>query len=129
MGVSDHNAVAECARRVAAAIGQRDTSTLATLLDAGFVHRAPGGANIDAPSFLKAIAEIPGEIVSVTLDELAIDIVGEGALATGIQHARVRMDGQLIEERRGFVDWFVKAGDTWRIRVAVDCPVPPAGAA
>lgn len=121
----EREAVAECARRIAAAIAARDTATLATLLDAGFVYRTPGGANIDAPAFLDSIVQIPGEIVSVTLDALAIDVVGDGALATGIQQAQVRMDGQLVEDRRSFVDWFVKSGNTWRIRVAVDLPAPP----
>jgi len=125
----EHDAVADCARRIAAAIAARDTATLATLLDAGFVHRAPGGANIDAPAFLDSIVQIPGEIVSVALERLAIDVVGESALATGIQQAHVRMDGRLIEDRRSFVDWFVKVGDTWRIRVAVDLPSPPPEAA
>ena len=120
-----HAAVEACARRVAAAIGERDTATLVTLLADEFVHRAPGGAPSDLSAFLKAIAEIPGEIVSVTLEDLAIDVVGDTALATGIQHAEVRVDGQLIKDRRGFVDWFVKTGDTWRIRVAVDLPAPP----
>ena len=125
----DHDAVAECARRIAAAIAGRDTATLATMLDEGFVHRAPGGANVEAPAFLDAIAGIPGEIVSVTLEALAIDVAGEAALVTGIQHAQVRIDDQLIDDRRCFVDWFVKAGDTWRIRVAVDLPAPPPEAA
>ena len=123
---SAHAAVEECARRIAAAIGARDTAMLATLLDEQFVHRAPGGAATDLTAFLEAIAAIPGEIVSVALEELAIDVAGDAALATGIQHAQVRMDGELIHDRRGFVDWFVKTGDTWRIRVAVDLPAPAA---
>jgi ketosteroid isomerase-like protein len=122
---SAHAAVEECARRIAAAIGARDTAMLATLLDEQFVHRAPGGAATDVRGFLEAIAAIPGEIVSVALEDLTIDVAGEAALATGIQHAQVRVDGQLVTDRRGFVDWFVKNGDTWRIRVAVDLPAPP----
>ena len=123
--MTPHAAVEDCAQRIAAAIGARDTATLATLLADGFVHRTPGGASTDAPAFLRAIAEIPGEIVSVALDQLVVDVVGDAALATGIQNAEVRVAGQLIKDRRGFVDWFIKIGDTWRIRVAVDLPAPP----
>jgi hypothetical protein len=36
----------------------------------------------------------------------------------------VLIDGQVVKDRRGFVDWFVKSGDAWRIRVAVDLPAP-----
>jgi hypothetical protein len=39
-----------------------------------------------------------------------------------VQHAQVRMDGQLVDERRPFVDWFVKQAGGWRIRVAIDLP-------
>jgi ketosteroid isomerase-like protein len=123
--MTPHAAVEDCARRIAAAIGARDTGTLATLLAEGFVHRAPGGATTGAAAFLQGIVEIPGEIVCVELESLAIDVVGEAALATGIQHAEVRVDGQLIKDRRSFVDWFVKSGNTWRIRGAVDLPAPP----
>jgi ketosteroid isomerase-like protein len=123
--MTPHAAVEECAQRIAAAIGARDTATLATLLAEGFVHRAPAGANTGAAAFLQAIVEIPGEIVSVKLEDMAIDVVGDSALATGIQHAVVRVDGQLISDRRAFVDWFVKTGGTWLIRVAIDLPAPP----
>jgi ketosteroid isomerase-like protein len=123
---AERDAVADCARRIASAIGARDTATLATLLDDEFVHRAPGGAATGVTAFLEGVTAIPGEIVSVRLEDLAIDVAGGTALATGIQHAEVRVDGQLITDRRGFVDWFVKTGDTWRIRVAVDLPAPSA---
>jgi ketosteroid isomerase-like protein len=122
MNTTDYAAVEACARRIAAAIGARDIATLATLLDEAFVHRGPGGMATGMTAFLEAIAAIPGEIVCVRLEDLAIDVAGAAALATGIQHAEVRMDGQVIIDRRGFVDWFVKTGDTWRIRVAVDLP-------
>jgi ketosteroid isomerase-like protein len=74
------------------------------------------------PAFLKAITDIPGEIISVSLASLSIDVVGDAALATGIQRAEVKLDGQLMSDNRGFVDWFVKTDGGWRIRVAVDLP-------
>ena len=45
-----------------------------------------------------------------------------GALVTGIQYAQVVVDGQLIEDRRRFIDWFVEDADLWRIQAAVDLP-------
>jgi ketosteroid isomerase-like protein len=120
--MAPHHEIERCARRVAAAIGARDVDTLRTLLTDEFVHRAPGQPPTGLPSFLKAIAEIPGEIVSVSLANLSIDVVGDAALATGIQRAEVKVDGQLITDERGFVDWFVHNDGAWRIRVAVDFP-------
>jgi ketosteroid isomerase-like protein len=116
--------VERTAHEVAAAIGARDIAALRTLFDDAFVHRAPGGASTALPAFLEAVAAIPGDIVSVALEDLVIDVVGDGAIATGIQRAEVRINGELITERRGFVDWFVRTGDGWRIRVAVDLPAP-----
>jgi hypothetical protein len=41
----------------------------------------------------------------------------------------VRLDGHIIEERRGFVDWFVKHAGEWRIQAAVELPGADAGGA
>jgi hypothetical protein len=43
---------------------------------------------------------------------------------TGIQHARVRIDGEDIDDRRAFVDWLVPHDGAWKFRVAVDLPAP-----
>ena len=70
--------------------------------------------------FLQGIEQIPGEILGVTLEQLVIDVAGDAALATGIQHAQVRLDGQVIDDRRAFVDWFIKHEGGWRLRVAAE---------
>jgi ketosteroid isomerase-like protein len=114
--------VVQAARQIAQAIAGRDVEALARWLAPGFVHRTPGGPTRDAASFLDGIRQIPGEIVSVTLASVTVDISGSGALVTGIQLAQVRIDGQTFDDRRGFVDWFVKQADEWRLRAAVDQP-------
>jgi hypothetical protein len=60
----------------------------------------------------------------VKLAGVRIDLAGGGALVSGIQHAQVRVEGQDVDDRRAFVDWFVKDGGAWKIRVAVDLPAP-----
>ena len=112
--------VVQAAERLAAAIGNRDQATIRSLLAPGFVHRTHGGAAADTESFLQAIQQIPGEIVSVELLQLAVDFCPTGALVTGIQHAQVRVAGTLVDDRRGFIDWFVHDGLAWRIQAAVD---------
>ena len=114
--------VRDAATRLAHAIGRQDLETIRRLLAPEFVHRTPGGGASGASAFLQAIASMPGEILSVTLEAVEIDVAGDGALATGIQHARVRLDGRVVDDRRGFVDWFVLAGGEWRIRAAVELP-------
>jgi ketosteroid isomerase-like protein len=120
--MDESEAVRRAALDVAAAIERRDVSTVAGALAPGFVHRSPGAPPVDAETFLKGIAEIPGEIVFVRLVDLDIDLSETGALATGIQHARVRIDGKDIDDRRAFADWFIAHDGKWKIRVAVDLP-------
>ena len=120
--MNEHDAVAEAATQIAAAIGRRDLGTLRQLLAPGFVHRSLGGEAADAEAFLQAIEQIPGEIRFVKLERIDIDLSPTGALVTGVQHAQVLLDGQLVEDRRAYVDWFVKHGGAWRVQAAVDLP-------
>jgi hypothetical protein len=32
----------------------------------------------------------------------------------------VKVDGQTIDDRRGFIDWFVESDGVWKIQAAVD---------
>jgi hypothetical protein len=109
---------------MADAIGHRDLATIRTLLSREFTHRKPGGPAVDADLFLRGIEQIPGEIAFVRLEQLEVDMSDAAALVTGIQHAQVRLDGKVIDDRRTFVDWFVNEGGEWRIRVALDVPGP-----
>jgi ketosteroid isomerase-like protein len=118
--------VAQCAEDIAAAIGRRDRTALASMLSRDFVHRSPGGAVTTAGEFLSAIEQIPGEILLVRLEHLAVDVAGAAALASGVQHAKVRVDGEVVDDRRAFADWFVLEEDgAWRLRAAVELPPQP----
>ena len=106
--MSDRDEIVEASQQLAGAISRRDLSALAQYLAIGFVHRTHGGSVVDAEGFIRGIEQIPGEILAVTLDRLDVDLVPTGALVTGVQHAQVRVEGQVVDDRRGFVDWFVK---------------------
>jgi len=107
---------------IADAISARDVTRLRRLLSADFVHRQAGAGGSGTASFLAAVERIPGEIVAVNLARVEIDMAGDGALVTGIQHARVRLDGEIIDDTRPFVDWLVKEAGEWRLRAAVELP-------
>jgi ketosteroid isomerase-like protein len=109
---------------IADAIGARDVARLGTLLSADFVHRKAGEGATGAAAFLAAIERIPGEILAVNLAGIEIDMAGDSALVTGVQHARVRLDGALIEDTRPFVDWLIKEPGGWRLRAAIELPGP-----
>jgi hypothetical protein len=122
--MNERDDVAEAAGTIAAAIARRDLGTIRKLLAPGFVHRTHGGARVDAEAFILALEQIPGEIILVRLEQIEVDISPTGALVTGVQHAQVLVDGQVVDERRAFVDWFVKHAEEWRIQAAVDLPEP-----
>jgi ketosteroid isomerase-like protein len=106
--------------RIASSIAARDVVRLRALLAPGFVARSPNGPASDAYAFLNGITTIPGEIVFVRVEQLQVDVHGDGALVTGQQHAQVRVDGSVIDDRRSFVDFFVRIGGRWLLQVAVD---------
>ena len=122
----EKGAVMQVSLAMADAISKRDVDAIATLLAPGFVHRSPGGDATDRERFIEGIRQIPGEIVFVTLESVQIDVAADHALATGIQLARVRVDGQDFDDRRAFVDWFVRHDGRWKFRAAVDLPAPAA---
>jgi hypothetical protein len=113
------------AEDIASAIARRDTTMLAGLLAPGFVYHSDGGrTTADAETFLAGIRAIPGEIAFVRLDAVAIDRHGGAAMLTGVQHAQVIVDGQTIEDRRSFADFFVKIDGAWKLRSGADFPAP-----
>ena len=121
--MTDEEQVRAISGQLADAIGRRDSHAIRAMLAPGFVHRSHGGASVTADAFVAAINAIPGEIVSLSLEELHTDRTPTGILVTGIQHAEVRIEGELITDRRRFIDWFVAVAGEWRIQAAVDVSV------
>jgi len=115
----DRDAVVQLAHRMAAAIGRRDVTAIRALLARDFVQRAIGGGAARAEEFLNAVARIPGEILSVELEHLEVEVSGDGALVTGVQRSRVRLEGNIVDDRQPFVDWMVKEDGEWRFRAAI----------
>jgi uncharacterized protein DUF4440 len=120
--VTDREALVDLSRRMAAAIGRRDPAAVRALLAPGFVQRTIGGGSANTEQFLAALERIPGEILSIELHELEVDVGDEVAIVTGVQHARVRIGGEVVDDKRPFVDWMVKRSGEWRFRAAIDLP-------
>jgi hypothetical protein len=121
--MADRKELLDITTRIAAAIAKRDVKTLAGFLAPDFVHRRPGGLSADAVTFLAAVDQIPGDIEFVNIENLEVDLAAGAALVTGIQHAQVNVDGNIIDDRRAFADFFIRLENAWQLRVAVDLPV------
>ena len=121
---SERQLLQEMAHSIAAAIGRRNVPFLAGLLAPDFTYRSDAGQTaLDANAFLDGIRSIPGEVAFVRLERVAVDLAGNAAMLTGVQHAQVIVDGQTIDDRRAFVDFFVKIGGAWKLRAGADFPV------
>jgi ketosteroid isomerase-like protein len=108
------------AHAIAAAIQAKDDRALLSFLAPDFVLRRPGASPLGAAEFVAAVRDISVELSFVRIEELAIDLAGESALATGMQHSQVRVKGELIDSRQPFIDWFVKRDGSWQLHVALD---------
>ena len=121
---TDEDDLQQAAHAIAAAIGRRDVDHLAGALAPRFTYHADGGQTTsDAAAFLQGIRDIPGEIVFVRLERLAVDVTGDAAMLIGVQHAQVIVDRETIDDRRAFADFFVKMDGRWKLRAGADFPL------
>lgn len=120
--MDDHARLTDASHDIASAIAGRDTAALAAFLAPGFVYRIPGGDTLEAQAFLDNVRQIPGEILFVRVRQLQIDVEGDAAIVSGVQHAQVRIDGRAIDDVRSFVDFFVRLEGRWVLRAAVGLP-------
>src|SRR5262249_49004389 len=112
-------------RALFAAIATRDHRRLAEMVATEFILRAPNAPDVHRAEFLAAMASLPGEILSVEGEGLQGCRVGPNAgLVSGIQVARVKVDGVAVEDRQAFVDLFVRRSKVWRLAWAQSVPAP-----
>ena len=120
--MDDRAQLIEVSERLAAAIARRDVAALRELLATDFGQRPAGGEAVGAAAFLDGITTIPGDILFVKVEQLTTDVSGDHAIVTGLQQAQLKIDGAVVIDRRAFVDWFVREGGAWKLRLAVDLP-------
>jgi hypothetical protein len=111
-----------------AAIARRDGAQLELLAAPELILRIPGQPDVDRAGFLRGVAAIPGEILEVTGEGVRAHQAGDTGIVEGIQVARVRLDGKVIEDRGAFVDVFVRRDGAWRITFALNVSLPASSA-
>ena len=120
-------------QRIFHAIQARDLAALEAELDEAFVLSPIGQPEQDRPAFLAAIRDMPYQILEIHGEEIRVHALGEVALVSGIQRARVALpdNGAIVNAATAFVDAFVRSGAGWRLRhaVSVELPAPPEPAA
>ena len=107
------------------AIARKDATALAPLLADDFTYRSPGGPDVPKPEFLRNLAAIPVEIVSVEGEGLHVSIFGETVGVTGVQLASTRAaDGTETTSRTAFTDVFVRRNGAWSLVLAYGVELP-----
>jgi ketosteroid isomerase-like protein len=118
-------AILQIARDIMAAIKNKDATTLAPMLADDFVYRTHFGAEADKTEFLTSIAAMPLEILAIRGDELKVNVYGETAVLTGVQHAEARpVEGEPEESVVAFTDVFVRREGRWLMTLAYGVELP-----
>lgn len=124
----DVEAILAAEDRIFAAIRARDSAALAAELATDFVHSAVGQPDQGRDAFLKAIGEMPYRILEIAGQDLRVRVMGDVAVLSGVQRARVALpDGEVIAAT-AFVDLFARLTSGWRLRHAVSAELPEAPA-
>ncbi|MEZ4311307.1 MAG: nuclear transport factor 2 family protein [Polyangiaceae bacterium] len=114
--------------RVFAAIMARDAGALEGELAADFVLSSPCKPDQAREDFLRAIASMPYRILEVGGEDLRFRLLGDVAVLSGVQRARVEVGpDQVVVARTAFTDLFTREGDSWRLIHAFSVELPEQG--
>lgn len=118
-------AVLQIERDIMAAIKSKDANALEPMLADEFIYRTHFGAEADKRAFLESIASFPIEILSLRGEELKVNLFGETAVLTGVQHAEARPpEGEPEQSAVAFTDVFVQREGRWLMVLAYGVELP-----
>jgi len=112
-------------QRIFQAIETKDVAAIGRELSEDFVHSSPGQPDQPREAFLAAIRDMPYAIRGIEGQDLRVRELGETALLSGVQRARVGLpDGREVVARTAFVDVFTRQDGRWRLRHAWSVELP-----
>jgi ketosteroid isomerase-like protein len=118
-------AVLQIERDIMAAIKSKDANSLEPMLAEEFIYRTHFGAEADKRAFLESITSFPIEILSLRGEELKVNLFGETAVLTGVQHAEARPpEGEPEQSAVAFTDVFVRREGRWLMVLAYGVELP-----
>ncbi len=122
---TDEAKVRAAEERVFAAIMARDAVALRSELASDFILSSPGKLDQPLDAFIQAIASMPYRILEVSGEDLHFRLLGDVAILSGVQRAKVELaPGHVVVARTAFADMFARAGDGWRLRHAFSVEFP-----
>lgn len=116
---NDEQAILEIEKETFAAIKNKDAEALRRILADEFVYRSPNGPDTHKAEFIRVATTLPVKLLSVWGENLQVNIYGETAVLTGVQHAQVQTDdGKEVISSVAFTDIFVKRFNNWTMTLA-----------
>ena len=102
--------------RIMTAIRTRDVACLEEELSQDFIYLTPGAGEQGRAAFLRAIRERTYWILDLTGEDLHVRTMGDVAIVSGTQRARVELaDGKIVTGATAFVDVFARTTAGWRL--------------
>jgi len=109
-------ALIELEKQFFAAIREKDSDKLNSILADDFIYAVPGQPEMTRAQFLKHVHALPDAIEWLGADDMHVKILGDIAVVTGVRNMKTRMEnGSLVSADTGFADVFRKNGDEWEL--------------
>lgn len=109
-------ALLELEKQFFAAIREKDSDKLNSVLADDFAYVVPGQPELTRTQFLKHVHALPDAIEWLGADDMHVRILGDIAVVTGVRNMKTRLEnGNLISADTGFADVFRKNGDEWEL--------------
>ena len=109
-------AVLQCQQQFWLALQHKDAELFMQVLAADFVCQSPGEADQDQSTFITALTSIPLTILDVKGEAIAIRIVGDVAILSGMQIAQMRLPNrEMIAERLVLTNIFQHKNGRWEM--------------
>ncbi len=122
---ADEGKVRAVEERIFAAIMARDARALEGELALDFILSSPGKPDQARDDFLRTIASMPYRILEVGGEDIRFRLLGDVAVLSGVQRARVEIGpDHVVVARTAFADVFAREGDSWRLRHAFGVELP-----
>jgi ketosteroid isomerase-like protein len=101
------------------ALKAKDVVAWEGILADDFVYRSPGESDEDKSGFIRRITSFPATVLSITSEDLRVDVFADAAIVTGVQCAVIRLpSGFQIEDFTMLNNVFVKRDGQWRLALS-----------
>ena len=102
-----------------AALEEKDAAGFERVLADDFVARSPGRPDQDRAAFVRTLTRFPAEVLAVGSENLAIHLLDNVAVVSGVQAAEVCLaSGQVVANSIAITNIYQQQDGRWRMKLA-----------